>query len=153
MRLYLSDPVKRFWRYVDVKSPDKCWEWIGAKRQNGYGQLGVEKADCDGLTTIAAHRLSYIIANGSIPDNMQINHTCDNKSCVNPAHLYAGSQAQNMHDRAKRWKACGGPKKLKPGEEWLALKLLRGGVSQVTIGKIFKVSKGYAYKLLQRNAS
>lgn len=77
------------------RSPDECWEWIAAKTPLGYG---VFAWSVDRL----AHRVSYRLHVGDIPEGMVIRHTCDNPSCVNPAHLLVGTQRQNMDDAIER---------------------------------------------------
>jgi len=77
----------RFWDKVDKTG--ECWNWTGAKKAAGYGQLAVNKR------MLIAHRVSYTLANGQIPDGVHIDHRCHNKSCVNPAHLRPATQKQN----------------------------------------------------------
>jgi len=74
-----------------------CWVWLGAIRgENNYGAMRINKR------TIGAHRVSYMIHHGNIPDEMQVLHKCDNRLCVNPEHLYAGNQKQNIRDMYNR---------------------------------------------------
>lgn len=73
-----------------------CWEWLGTKNPNGYGSFSSRYFS--GL----AHRASWEIFVGLIPDGLFICHKCDNKSCVNPEHLFLGTQHDNMQDKAQK---------------------------------------------------
>lgn len=81
---------ERFWPKVDKLGPDDCWEWTAARRADGYGQFNVTPT-----SRVQAHRYSYSEANGAIPNGMQIDHTCFNRACVNPAHLRLATNKQN----------------------------------------------------------
>lgn len=83
-------PEVNFWR--KVKKTRACWVWTGCKRQ-GYGIMGDGKGG-----QVSTHRFSWELHFGPIPDGLIICHTCDNPSCVNPSHLYAGTQSDNMKD-------------------------------------------------------
>lgn len=85
-------PVEeRFWKYV-LKTVD-CWLWQGGSvSQKGYGQIQLTRS----RDRVLVHRLSYEIHHGPIPAGMVVMHTCDNPSCVNPAHLKTGTQSQNI---------------------------------------------------------
>ncbi len=87
---------ERFWEKVQKDSDDKCWKWIGGKFSNGYGQF--YKNPCK----ITAHRFSYELANGEIDKNLKVCHTCDNPICVNPNHLFVGTQKDNIQDMIKK---------------------------------------------------
>lgn len=80
----------RFWE--KVQKTDTCWTWGGSRHYRGYGFIR------SGRTNVLAHRVAWELTNGSIPENMLVCHTCDNTSCVNPEHLFLGSQSDNMRD-------------------------------------------------------
>jgi hypothetical protein len=85
-----------FWRYVDKGG--SCWLWNGPRTHKGYGALQVEIA---GLTYYRAHRVSWAIHNGEIPDDLHVLHKCNNPWCVNPEHLRLGTNAENVEDRKR----------------------------------------------------
>lgn len=87
----------RFWGKVHV-TPN-CWLWSASVTGSGYGQIGLgRKLDGRG----DSHRIAWLLCNGPIPDGQQVLHKCDNKRCVNPDHLYLGTNAQNMQDALQR---------------------------------------------------
>ena len=84
---------ERFHKKVVVA--DGCWLWAGYRDRNGYGRMGAGTRE-DGV--ILAHRASYIIHIGPIPDGVDVLHACDNPPCVRPDHLVLGSHDDNMKD-------------------------------------------------------
>jgi len=98
----------RFWPKVDICGDDECWEWLAGKDSCGYGRMRGDNETC-------AHRISWELHNCTIPKGMCIMHTCDNPSCVNPKHLFAGTQSDNIKDMIQKGRYVP-TKKLKKGE-------------------------------------
>ena len=93
-RVYKRIPLEdRFWSHVEIKGADECWEWKGALLPGGYG---VFTFNCK---VVLAHRIVWELTYGEIEEGLNILHTCDNPPCCNPAHLWKGTNADNMHDR------------------------------------------------------
>jgi hypothetical protein len=81
---------QRFWPKVDKTG--SCWAWLATISPAGYGMFGVNN------TMRYAHRVSYELANGSVPDGMDLDHVCGNRACVNPEHLRPTTRKQNMEN-------------------------------------------------------
>lgn len=88
--------VKRFWSYCGDRTENNCWNWRGALFTNGYGQFRW------GKRKVKAHRIAWWLLYGPIPYGKIICHTCDNKRCVNPNHLFMGTHKDNAEDREKK---------------------------------------------------
>lgn len=95
-----------FWARVDQSGgPNACWPWMGYRTPRGYGRLY-----CGSRTPVYAHRVACALAHGPIPPGMDACHKCDNPPCCNPAHLFPGTQDDNIQD-AKRKGRLHGPRK------------------------------------------
>jgi hypothetical protein len=95
--MYPESTIERFWSKVNVGPPDQCWEWqAGLSLPNGYGVFWLNQSNH------GAHRVSWTLENGEIPEGLLVLHKCDNKKCVNPRHLYLGTNLQNAQDTAQR---------------------------------------------------
>jgi len=90
--------IERFWNKVNKSM--LCWEWTASKLSNGYGQVWFGPRH--DRKKMLAHRLSYELAFEEIPDGMCVLHKCDNKSCVNPSHLFLGTHRDNISDCLKK---------------------------------------------------
>ena len=95
---------ERFWEKVQ-KSADGCWLWTGTQNGRGYGSL--HSGQRANRKTLKAHRYSYELHTGeTVPSSMEVMHSCDNRLCVNPAHLSVGTKADNMRDMAAKGRVC-----------------------------------------------
>ena len=87
---YNKEIIKSFWDKVKKEDSLKCWLWAAGQSWDGYGQFRSKRA----------HRVSYELKYGSIPGDYHILHSCGNKLCVNPYHLYLGTEKQNREDQS-----------------------------------------------------
>jgi hypothetical protein len=90
----------RFWTKVIVS--DGCWLWTGHRTRKGYGTFRLRRR------MVSAHRLAYTALVGQIPDGLNVLHSCDTASCVNPAHLRPGTHGDNVRDRQARCRQARG---------------------------------------------
>lgn len=99
---------ERFCFFIQY-SLEGCWLWTGNKQPSGYGIFDlVVPYTRSSRQRIRAHRLSFLIFNGLIPDGLNVLHRCDNPPCVNPDHLFLGTHADNSHDRDAKGRTARG---------------------------------------------
>ena len=89
---------ERFW--AKVKKTKQCWIWTGSRGNRGYGRFRMDKDDYWN-----AHRVTWAITFGPIPDGLQVLHHCDNPACVRPDHLFLGTQSDNVRDMVQKNRA------------------------------------------------
>ena len=125
--------------FEKVRKGQGCWEWTAYKAPTGYGQFYL-----DGKPKYA-HRLSWELAHGEIPDGMCVCHTCDNPGCVNPDHLFIGTHQDNVADRHQKGRSHKpkgskhGRAKLTEEDVHLIREYLRYGCTHKYIGSLFGV--------------
>lgn len=141
----MADPfvMARFLGNVDQSAPDGCWQWKGIENSNGYGRFSYK--DSHRL----AHRFSYELFFGPVPNGMNVCHRCDNRKCVNPEHLWLGSQSQNLSDAVSKGRMhrpdTKGPRNGNTSLTWEKVDTIRsmhtGGVPKFRIAALFGVSQ------------
>ena len=151
MRKWMS-LEERFWSKVLITADDdKCWLWTAAFHTRDYGWFRYK-----GKST-RANRVAWILPNYVIPDGMEICHSCDNTSCVNPKHLFLGTHEENMKDmmskgrhRAFRGEAVGISKLKEPQVIEMRRKYAAGGITQRELGIKFEVSLDTVHAIINR---
>lgn len=103
----IRNGAEQFWARTDKRDPHECWIWMGEKDGKGYGRFNIANK------TERAHRVSWVLTVGPIPPGWCICHECDNRPCVNPAHLFIGTKADNNADMVAKGRRRG-PAKLTP---------------------------------------
>lgn len=101
--------LDRFWSRIDVRGPEDCWLWTGARTSDRYGILATRAVRGSGrIAWTMAHRLSWELANAlPVPDEFEVCHACDNPPCLNPSHLWIGTHQDNMRDASNKGRmAC-----------------------------------------------
>ena len=140
--------VERFWN--KVQKSDGCWEWTAFRKKNGYGYVR------RGGKAMYAHRISWEMENGPIPNKMCVCHSCDNPACVNPEHLWIGTQAENLNDmRSKgRFNTIGRSRgsahrwaKIDENDVCEIRRRLLAGESMAQIARDFNVTRSAIYKI------
>lgn len=150
------DKIDTFWSKVD-KTPGQgpngeCWEWRAGISSNGYGQsYFFGKTQGKG-----AHVISWTLTNG--PTNLHVLHHCDNRLCVNPSHLFIGSNLDNTKDRDTKGRHKGGrsPGVMNKGAKMSEEDILKirgmaaGGMTQKSIAKIYNLHHDTILKIVNR---
>ncbi len=129
-------------RRIDIKENTECWNWKGYRHTKGYGAITFK-----GKHGSLIHRVVYELAKGSIPEKMYVCHTCDNRSCVNPDHLFLGTCADNLRDAARKNRMN---HKLSLEDIAEIRRLWIEGFKQTEIAEMFSISSCHVSQILAR---
>ena len=148
MALATPIEIKRFWEKVDIKDINSCWEWKAFKLWSGYGMFNRKNKKLSRY----AHRVCWEITFGEIPKGLKVCHKCDNRACVNPNHLWLGTQAENLADMARKNRSSIGTKhgqsKLNEDQIKEIFNLSKKGLSSSQIAKQFPVNRRQISRIL-----
>lgn len=146
-------PEDRFWEKVDKRSEDECWNWTAYRDRNGYGTLEYPPPR---RGFWRAHRFSYELHFGPIPEGLNVCHRCDNPSCVNPAHLWVGTTQDNNRDRDAKGRTApqhgehNPSSKLRDADVRRIRELAEKGIRNKELALMFGVSKPLVTLITQR---
>lgn len=141
-----STVSERFWPRVEKRANGKrCWRWVGGHSGNGRGYMGVKVNGR--VKQVAAHRVSWELHSGPIPDNLDVLHHCDVLDCVRPDHLYLGTDPENARDASVRDRLN---RKLGRRNVERARALYeQGGVTQRELARMFNMTQASMWKALK----
>lgn len=131
-----------FWRKVRVNANTGCWEWTCRRNKDGYGTIG----GGDYRFCRAAHRSAYMQVNGPVEADKVVCHSCDNRLCVRPAHMFIGTQNDNIQDCVSKGRNArgevAGPARLSEADVKRIRELYRsGGWTQRQLAEVFGVTQ------------
>ena len=143
---------ERFWANVDRTTPDRCWPWRRSRKADSeYGQVR------QGDRVRRAHVVAWELTNGPVPDGLNVLHSCDNPPCCNPAHLFIGTNADNVADREEKgrgnhsahWRPGHTPMaKLDPERVRRVRALSANGLSQRVVANEVGISQSQVSRIL-----
>lgn len=114
-KIEISDSQREnFWNNVDVRGLDDCWTWREGKNADMYPSFSIGNRK-----TMGAHKFSYLMHYGELPKGHYVCHTCDNRRCVNPNHLFSATQQGNVDDMVRKGKTFKGWKRNGPRGQFI----------------------------------
>lgn len=140
----LAEVAPRFWAKVRRGGDDECWLWTASVSGTGfkYGQFTLPRSGDGRQPHVKAHRLAWILTHGPIPDGFKVCHRCDVPLCVNPTHLFLGTQAENLADCRRKGRM---PRernaKLSISDRAAIRTALVGGARQIDVARRYGVSR------------
>ncbi len=133
----------RFLTKVNKAGQGGCWFWTASRKPNGYGHFAKSSKKPS-----YAHRVSYELHNGQIPSGLCVLHSCDNPACVNPAHLFLGTQAENIADMISKGRNV--DRRRLSEDQVRAIRRLAGAMTHANIAALFGVGRSNVGAIINR---
>ena len=146
IRNYRGSPRERF--LAKVSKTAGCWLWTGATNYKGYGALRIDGKN------VFPHRFSYELYIGNVPEGVFVCHKCDNPSCVNPAHLWLGTNTDNVQDMVKKMRHTIGernPMAKLTKEQVIKIRKLKDNHSLSQLAKLFGLGVSTVSQIVNRH--
>ena len=148
--IYEREDLKKILLSKKIEN-NRCWEWSGFINAKGYGVFRHKSL------SVNSHRVSYIIFNGSIEDDLYVLHKCDNRKCFNPKHLFKGTQDDNMKDMVNKGRSAKldrigelNPNSKLSNDQVKEIINMYKEISAIKISKIFNVSRTQIHRIIKK---
>lgn len=146
-RYGLAEARKRVGERINVRGPGECWEYLGAVFSNGYGRLKFGRDE-----RFLAHRIAWALEHNREPGELLVCHSCDNRRCCNPAHLFLGTALDNTRDMAAKGRRAkqSGPRNRRRGPKLTAedaAQIRSSSIDSAMIAKTFGISLAHARRI------
>lgn len=155
--MHNTETIFRLLSKARIDDPDECWEWMGATvsqratRPRGYGRIHVGFDDDGAQVVDYAHRVAFELFRGDIRPGIEVCHTCDNTTCINPAHLFVGTRQDNSIDMVKKGRHGGGSRRKIPDSVVRAMRrdYASGDFTYAAIAERYGVSEPHTSSIIR----
>lgn len=134
-------------KHIKVAGANDCWEYTSKLNNSGYGHVGWRGRH------FLAHRASYLLFFGFIPKGKNVCHKCDNRKCVNPSHLFIGTQSENIQDAKLKGRLVPRRRRLEDQKIQDVIRAVMGGKAQVDVAQEFGINRKQVSKYVVKSRS
>jgi hypothetical protein len=140
--------LKRFLTKFEMLDGDRCWLWKACVYRDGYGMFTVNRS------VLRAHRYAWTFFVGAIPDALHVLHRCDVRRCVNPGHLFLGTDADNTRDKRSKGRGVPGSTTIMTLDRAIEIRAryVRGSVTQAQLARIYRLAPATISEIIRNDA-